>query len=92
VRHNFQLPRWPFASKLWNPKPTVKKDQDEKDKEVTDEELIEDELAGAAAGLAKRPMAIERDFVAEEAFYHILMKRSALQEVRVHALIDREHN
>ena len=51
VEHKGRLPKWPFTSERWNPKPTV---DDKKKPEVSEEDIIEDELAEAVGALTKR--------------------------------------
>lgn len=51
VEHKGQLPKWPFTSERWNPKPTV---DSKKKAEVTEEDIVEDELAEVVGVLNKR--------------------------------------
>jgi hypothetical protein len=52
VDHGGKLPKWPFTSDRWNPKPTV----DKKEDEVSDDQLVEDELAEVVGSLGKRSL------------------------------------
>ena len=51
VEHKGQLPKWPFTSERWNPKPTV---DSKKKAEVSEEDIVEDELAEVVGALGKR--------------------------------------
>jgi hypothetical protein len=53
VEHKGRLPKWPFTSERWNPKPTV---DSEKKAEVSEEDIVEDELAEVAGALGKRSL------------------------------------
>lgn len=56
VEHKWRLPKWPFTSTRWNPKPTVEKDKGEKNDEVTEEQIVEDESTQVVSALNKRKM------------------------------------
>ena len=51
VEHKGRLPKWPFTSERWNPKPTV---DSKKKAEVSEEDIVEDELAEVVGALGKR--------------------------------------
>ena len=80
VAHDGKPPRWPFAKKYWNPKPTSEKKEEDKKDDITEEDLVADELAQIAGALTKRSLTEEDlEWQDESLFHESLFKRDGIR-------------